>query len=929
MRTRNILIAAAAVVVLFLVAFAIVASRVDSFRPRVQAELQKKLDRKVEIGHLGLRLFPLSLRADGVTIAESPDFPSTHPFAKAKALYVSVGLFSLIRGNPEVKNLILDEPQIELIHNKAGVWNFSTIGGKSQPSTSGESGGSSVSLNELKINDGQVAVTDLAANQPRSVYNHIDLKVSDFAPGKKFGLDVAAHFPGQGKQLLSFKGKVGPLNSSNSAATPVDGHVSLDELSLAGFNRLSPGMIPAETDATLSGGADVSSQGTQLSAKGNLKIQNATLKGSKIGFPISSEYDFTADRAKDLIQVRSAKLDLGSTSFTTSGSVDTHATPAILNLRLQTNNSSITELAKIAGAFGVAFNPSYQIKGTVTADVTAKGPTTAPQLNGNVSLKQLSASGGEIKQPVSVPQLDLALSPDTIKTNTFTATSGSTSVAITAAVSQYTTDKNADATVKTANANVAELLNMAKAYGVDAANGATASGSMSADVHLQGALSKPSAVNYSGNANFSKVVVNTPALTKPVSIEGANVQFSHNSVAISGLNASVGSTGLQGSLSAKNFAAPEVQFDLSSNNFDVADLQALAAPAPKGAAAAAKTPAAKAAANEPSLIDRTTGSGKIYAKTVKAEGFVLTNTTAQCKLNKGVITLSPLTTDIFGGKESGTVTLDVRPATPLCAVNAKFSGVDTNALLSAVSTAKDTLYGSLAATTNLHFALASSNELPRTLNGTLKFDVTNGELKNVNVLNEIGKVGKFLGSAPGQGGNSTALQKLAGSMNIVNGVASTNDLTAALSAGSLSAKGTVNLASQALDMHMTAALASGTSKAVGGTNVGGYLNTALSNKEGQLVIPLIVGGTMSHPTFLPDAAELAKMKLNNLLPSVSNPGKLVEGVLGGKGAGGILNGLIGGQAPAQQGAQKQKEPNAQDGINSLLNSFGKKKKKPQ
>ena len=252
-------------------------------------------------------------------------------------------------------------------------------------------------------------------------------------------------------------------------------------------------------------------------------------------------------------------------------------------------------------------------------------------------------------------------------------------------------------------------------------------------------------------------------------------------------------------------------------------------------------------------------------------------------------------------------------------MNAKFSGVDTNALLSAVSTAKNTLYGSLAADTNLRFALVSSNDLPRTLNGSLNFDVTNGQLKNVNILNELSKVGRFLGSAPGQGGNSTALKKLAGTLNIVNGVASTNNLNAALDAGSLAATGTINLVNQALDMHMTAALASGASQAVGGSHVGGILNTALSNSKGELVIPVLVSGTMSSPKFAPDAQALAKMKLNNVLPSAA-------GLLSGKGgAGGIVNGLLGGGQAQQQGnAQKQ---NPQDTINSLLNQFGKKKKK--
>lgn len=923
MRLRYIVIPAVVLIVVIVAVVAILASNVDKYRPRVQAELQRKLDRPVTIGHLSLRLFPLSIRAEDVTVAAGPAFQSPRPFASAKAVYISVGLFSLLGGNPEVKDLILDQPQIELIRNRAGLWNFSTIGGSSNSGSST----SQVSLDELKIQDGQVAITDEATNQPRSAYDHIDLRLTDFTPGKQFGIDADVHLPGPGKQLLSFKGKAGPLQPGNSAATPIDGHISLEEVSLAAANRFASGVLPPQTDAVLTGAADVTSRAEQLSAKGDLNVQNAVLRGAKLDFPIKAKYDLSANRAQDTIQIKSGSVDLGSTSFAMSGSVDEHAKPANLNLQLGTRNSSITELAKLAGAFGVAFNPAYQVKGFISADLSAKGPTTAPQLNGTISAKQLQASGGEIKEPVSVPEIDLAFTPEVVRSNNFNATSGSTTVNGNFAVSQYSSsNKTVDATLRTDGANIAELLNMAKAYGVDSAKGMSGTGKLSANIHVQGPLAKTSELNYSGTANISAATLTTPSLTKPITIHSANAQFSQNSIAITGLSASVGATGLQGNLSAKNFAAPDVQFALSSDKIDTADLESLTAKQPP-----AKPAVAHAQANQASLIDSMTGSGTLAAGTIKAQEIVLTNVHASCKLNHGLITLSPLSAGIFGGTENGALTLDVRPVNPLCSVNANFSGVDANALLSAVSSAKNTLYGSLAADTNLRFALVSSNELPQTLNGAVGFNVTNGQLKNVNILNELSKVGKFLGSAPAQAGSATALKKLSGTLNIVNGVASTNNLTAALDAGSLAANGTMNLVNQGLDLHMTAALASGTSKAVGGTQVGGFLNTALANNKGELVIPVIVTGTMAHPVFTPDAAALVKMKLNNLLPSVSDPSKLASGILGGKGGGGIVNGLLGGgtqaTAPAQPGkAQPNQQQTPQDTVNSILNQFGKKKK---
>jgi len=902
---------------------------VDKYRPRIQSELEKKLNRQVTLGRLSLKIIPLSLAVENVTISEAPGFGSTQPFATAKNLYVSAGLFSLLRGNPEVKSIRLDQPQIELIRNAQGVWNFSTLGGGSKQISGAGTESNELTLDELKMTDGQVAVTDQSAGQARAIYNGIDVNLTGFGPRKRFGLGLAAHLPGAGKELIQFKGNAGPLEPGNMADLPVTGHVSIQEVNLAEVNRFVSGGIPQIGGGVASGDANISSEQQALSAKGNLKLENAVIRGSKLAYPIDAQYDLTDNRKTGQLQIRSGNVKLGPTAFSLSGEANTDAKPVTLNVHVSTKDSSITELAQLAGSFGVAFNPSYRVKGNITADITATGAATAPQLSGSIDARQLQVSGGEIKEPVSVPQLSLALAPDVVHTiSPFTAQSGSTSLIAAFALQHYTSKAmNVDATIKTANANIADLLNMAKAYGLDSSKGATGTGKLSLDAHVQGPTSSPSQLVYSGTANISGATLSAPSLTKPVSIASANVHFAQNSAAIDGLSASIGGTTVHGTMSAKNFAAPQVQFALTADKIDTDELQGLTA----GPAHSNKTASRgkTQASNQPSMLEKMTGGGTLAANSVKAQELVLTNVRATCKLDRGVVTLSPLTAGVFGGSENGTVSVDTRPATALCSVKTKLAGVDTNALLSAISSVKNTLYGTLSADANLGFALASSTELTRTLNGTLAFNVANGQLKNVNILNEVSKVAKFLNAAPTQSGNNTDLKKLSGTLAIRNGVATTNNLIAALDAASLSGVGSLNLVDQGIDMRTSIVLGSGPSQSVGGTHVGGFMNTALANNKGELVIPVMVTGSLAHPTFTPDMQALAKMKLSNLLPSSGNPGSLVTGIAGAlagkKGAGGILNGILGGgqPAPAQPGAnpaQQQQNP-----LDSILKGFGKKK----
>ncbi len=525
--------------------------------------------------------------------------------------------------------------------------------------------------------------------------------------------------------------------------------------------------------------------------------------------------------------------------------------------------------------------------------MTEKGPSNSPQLSGSIRAVGLSASGGEIKQPVSIPEIDLTLSPDSIISNTFKATSGSTSLAMAFSLLQYATANRAiDATMKTDGANVGELLNIAKTYGLEAAKGVSGDGKLTLDVHVKGPLANASALTYAGDANIANTTLATPALKKPLTIASANATFSQNSVALDNLAASLGGTTVHGSLSAKNFAAPEVAFNLNADKVDTNELENIVA----------STPEAKPGKTQPpSLLLATTGTGTLTVGLLKANDIVLRDVNTKCQLNKGVIDLSPLSAEVFGGKANGSLTTDFRGATPQCAEKIKLAGVDANAMLSAVSSMKDTLTGTLAADTNLRFALLQSTDLPRTLNGALSFNLTNGVIKNINLLSEVSKVGKLLGGSSSSSNGGTAVKKFAGTLSIVNGLASTENLTGVLDQGTLTAHGTVNLVNQDVNMHLTAALGSA---AAGQPAAGGLMNTVLSTAKGQMVVPVLITGNMAHPNVAPDAAEMAKLKLGNL---------------GGKGAlGGVLGGLLGGQQTPDGKTKKPANP-----VGSILDQFKK------
>jgi hypothetical protein len=254
-------------------------------------------------------------------------------------------------------------------------------------------------------------------------------------------------------------------------------------------------------------------------------------------------------------------------------------------------------------------------------------------------------------------------------------------------------------------------------------------------------------------------------------------------------------------------------------------------------------------------------------------------------------------------------------------VDTKLNNVDANKLLSSVSSLKN-LYGIMATNAKLNFASDNdSADIARSLNGTAALGLNNGKIVGMDIPYELAAAGKFL--SPGQVKRDfTNITKVTGNMNVQNGVAQTNDFKAFIDDGTIAAQGAANLADQTLNMHVMAVLSKEFSQRVGGTNVGGYLQTALANKNGELVIPVIVTGTFQNPHFTPDLQKIAQMKLENLVPTLSNPGSLstiLGGVMGNKQANGqpgqkqdavgeILGALGGKQPQQQQQQQGQQQP---------------------
>ena len=680
MRKAKIILAIALAVIVAIVAAVWLLFDANRFRGQLQARLEQQLHRKVVLGDIRLGLLPIRLTVQKLEIAEDQHFKSKFPFTQTQRLDVRVGLAGLLGGNVQVDSIEMDQPQVELIRNASGVWNFSSLSaettpGKQDPQKPATTGGkSTLSLKRLQINGGKIAITDALRKKPRTVYGPVDISLTDYTPGQPFAFDVAARLPGSGSQAIRLKGSGGPLPESGPAALPLKATVSLENVDIAGLQQFLDSGTASTANGALSGETLIESQAGKLSAIGKLELKQAKVGKLDVGYPIALDYKVSSDLERGLLQITSATLKLGPTPLSLTGTVDTNPNPIVVDLRLKSGEAAITEIARLASAFGIAFSPDTTVTGRVSGDVRARGPSDRIALDGSIAARDLQISGKTVPQPVGIRAIDIALTPAEIQSNEFQATSGKTTVLGRFAVRQYSSKTPIlDLALKAPGASLSEVQTIAKAYGV---------------------------------------------------------------------------TGL----------------------------------------------------------DQVSGDGK--------------------------------------------VSFDLRAVGPVESV--------------------------------------ASGDIAKTLNGTMSLDFNAVRIKGFDAMRELAKIGGFLKTEPGK--DYTDIIRLAGNINVRNGVAETTDLMAQLPDGTLTTTGNSDLPSQSLNLKALAVFPKSFSDRIGGTKIGGYLTTALANEKGEIVIPALISGNMAKPTFAPDAKTFLQLQKQRIVP-------------------GLLDAITGKKPPAEPGKEEPKSNN--------------------
>ena len=123
---RRIALSLIVIAVCLLAALAFLAPvllNLDRYRPEVISYFEENTGKKVEIGRLALTFFPVTIHIENFGVKSPPLFPPSYIVKMARADAV-LDFWALLHRKVVIRSLVLQDPEINLVSDPDGPWNF-------------------------------------------------------------------------------------------------------------------------------------------------------------------------------------------------------------------------------------------------------------------------------------------------------------------------------------------------------------------------------------------------------------------------------------------------------------------------------------------------------------------------------------------------------------------------------------------------------------------------------------------------------------------------------------------------------------------------------------------------------------------------------------------------------------------------------------
>ena len=338
----------------------------------------------------------------------------------------------------------------------------------------------------------------------------------------------------------------------------------------------------------------------------------------------------------------------------------------------------------------------------------------------------------------------------------------------------------------------------------------------------------------------------------------AAIKGSPQEIAISKGILEIDDTKLKFSAQARDFAKPDIAFDLVLDTLDLD--RYMPPPVEKKANTAGQqteTVAAPPRKMDYAPLRKLVLDGNFQAGEIKVAKARIQDLKIKVTGNKGQFQINPLSMKLYQGSMDMSGTMDVRRDTPKTEIALSAGGIQAGPLLRDVLE-KDLLEGAMQAKMALQFSGEVPEQIKKTLNGTGDLSFADGAIKGIDIAGMARNAKAAFGLAEKNTERPrTDFSELHVPFVLEEGIFKTDKTSIASPLLRVLAAGTANLVSENLDFRITPKVVASL-KGQGDT----------TDRSG-ITVPILVTGTFNAPKFRPDLKGFLQQQIGTTLPDLT------------------------------------------------------------
>ena len=878
---------------------------VDRYRGLIESEAEKILGRNVSLGETKVSVFPvLGIRVDDLEVAGLPE-EGVPTVMSAKSLRVGARLWPLLRKRLEVTSLVVDEPAMTLVRGPDGAWSV-----KHLIATEGGEAGEQVEMrvDRLRVRGGRLTLRDAMASPPREeTLSGIDLSIDDFAPGRVFPLQLVAGVASMPEARLRFSGTIGPLPPSEASPLRIEGQLEAAAIDPAIARWLPEGALPAGLLGArpLSLAAEVSMAGSDVGLR-DVVVSDAELvlrraadgawnlpsgspdgaEGSTPAFlieklstrgvsvrivddgaakdaPASSLDDvtltleqFPLDGAARIDATATLRGGSASARVTLGGSLGPSDKDGLaLDLKVAGSDLPLAGLAPLLPS-----GPLDTARARTSLDLSLQGRWPEQlTVRGRAGIRDAAAQVTALDGVARRVPIDLDGSLD------LTARSGGEALAlrsveirfptregtqpVTVSGSLRTTAKGADADLDLSAPRVRadDLVGLLSLAGIEAPFTFSATEPVELRARVRGPLGGERLPDIEGTARIAGFSLRHPSMSAPLERVSARASFTGQRVELTDLRGEIGSSDLGGRLAVTIGTPVRIRADLSSGKADIWELLSFIN---TDEGEAGGTAASKADAFDPMRDVVLEGTLKVGEGTFHTLAF--SGLDCGLRFEKGTLTISPLSTGLYGGSFKGSLAQNLVTTPITTALSGEAAGVDAGPFLLANLGLKDVLTGRATARLDVTTSGGGFEPIIRGLGGGGTITLANGRVGQLDVLKSLSKVTGVFGETTLKrisrqlATSGTEFTELKAGLSFQDGTLAFRDMQLTAPEFSLQGAGVIDMLAASLEGQFLAAFAtdvSSTMRAEGSRAASVFWNSGTERVE----MPFGLRGPVAGP----------------------------------------------------------------------------------